>query len=46
MLISPVFWGQTEEVGGEGVEGGEGGVEVVHYEADDIYFSVDSGLGF
>ena len=46
MLISPVFWGQTEGVGGEGGEGGEGGVEVVHYEADDIYFSVDSGLGF
>ena len=26
--------------------GVEDDTEVVHYEADDIYFSVDSGLGF
>ena len=45
MLISSVFWGQTEEV----VETSTRPTmpdEVVHYEAEDIYFSVDSGLGF
>ena len=42
MLISPVFWGQNTPSSPPNSEPGE----VVDYDADDIYFSVDSGLGY
>ena len=42
MLISPVFWGQNTPSSPPNSEPGE----VVDYDAEDIYFSVDSSLGY
>ena len=47
MLINPMLWGQSES-GSPADEGLEMAKveEVVEYEADDIRFRVDSGLGY
>jgi hypothetical protein len=42
MLISPVFWAQNNAA----KPASSDAEEVVDYDADDIYFSVDSGLGY
>ena len=46
MLISPVFWGQTAAPDSTQSDDVVAPGEVVEYDAQDIYFAVDSGLAY
>ena len=46
MLISPVFWAQTAVPDSLQANPQDAPGEVVDYDAKDIYFAVDSGLGY
>ena len=46
MLISPVFWGQTAAPDPTQSDDVVAPGEVVEYDAQDIYFAVDSGLAY
>ena len=46
MLISPVFWAQTTAPDSTQTDGVVAPGEVVEYDAQDIYFAVDSGLAY
>ena len=46
MLISPVFWAQTTATDSTQTDDVVAPGEVVEYDAQDIYFAVDSGLAY
>lgn len=46
MLISPVFWAQTTAPDSTQTDDAVAPGEVVEYDAQDIYFAVDSGLAY
>ena len=46
MLISPVFWAQTTPTDSTQTDDVVAPGEVVEYDAQDIYFAVDSGLAY